>query len=78
MAKRIELICVTNYDNDGGLSWSWNGSQWLEWYEWRRGQGVNMDVIAQDLRDHFEIALASALDSGEAKFSKLPPWGVRK
>ena len=65
MASRTELISVTCYDNDGGLDWSWNGSQWFEWYTWQRGLGRQPDIIAQDLRIRFEKGLSSAIISGE-------------
>ena len=69
MAKRNILISVTCYDRDGRLDWSWNGSQWLDWYEQQRELGRLPEIIAQDIRDYFERGLISAMASGEEAYN---------
>jgi len=70
MASRTTLISVTHYDSHGGLDWSWHGSQWLEWYECRRGLGHTPEMIEQELKKYFDRALVSALSSGEDQFKR--------
>jgi len=69
MASREKLIGVSEYDATGDLDYFICGSQWLEWYAWRKERiGTNAEpsyakaFIKQELMEKFEQAVDRALE----------------
>lgn len=71
MASRTKLIGVQEYDRNGSLDWFICGSQWIDWYGWRKKSfEENADpafvkgAIKQELMNKFERAVDVALNMG--------------
>lgn len=64
MASRTVLFGIQSYDSDGDLDSFIKGSQWIDWYAWRR-ETSTMEQIEDALRKQFELVLRQALDMGE-------------
>jgi len=64
MAKRTELLGISEIDNHGGLDFFIWGSQWLEWFKWRRKIKSDKEIKIEIL-EKFELCLDRAFKMGK-------------